>query len=249
MKLSPLDEKLPNFLHDYLPIEPKDDKVFVTLTYAQSLDSKISSGPGIRTVISHPETKTMTHYLRYHHQGILIGTSTLLVDDPGLNCKWNPFNETTNLDKYSPRPIVIDMKRQWNFKGSKMEQLYLQKKGKSPIIVVNKLPTHADQEENVDYFVYDNSDVIDWELLFLNLKNKYNIKSIMVEGGGNVINQLLLRHDLVNSLIITIGSVYLGENGVSVSPSSNVQLSDVKWWVGTTDSVLSCRLKNNKDSS
>lgn len=66
---------------------------FVTLTYATSLDSRISAAPGVQTIISHPETKTMTHYLRYHHDAILVGVGTILADDPGLNCRWTPASD------------------------------------------------------------------------------------------------------------------------------------------------------------
>lgn len=76
--------------------------------------------PGVRTTISHPETKTMTHYLRHHHDGILVGSGTVLADNPGLNCKWGP-DPAAN----SPRPIIIDTKQKWRFDGSKMQELLL----------------------------------------------------------------------------------------------------------------------------
>lgn len=72
---------------------PGPNLPFVTLTYATSLDSRISAAPGVQTIISHPETKTMTHYLRYHHDAILVGVGTVLADDPGLNCRWTPASD------------------------------------------------------------------------------------------------------------------------------------------------------------
>lgn len=66
---------------------------FVTLTYATSLDSRISAAPGAHSVISHPETQTMTHYLRYHHDAVLVGVGTVLADDPSLNCRWTPASD------------------------------------------------------------------------------------------------------------------------------------------------------------
>lgn len=60
---------------------------FTTLTFATSLDSALSLAPGVRTVLSGPQSKAMTHYLRSRHQAILIGVGTANADDPGLNCR------------------------------------------------------------------------------------------------------------------------------------------------------------------
>ncbi|GME75673.1 unnamed protein product [Ambrosiozyma monospora] len=70
----------------------------------------------------------------------------------------------------------------------------------------------------------------------------------MVEGGANVINELLnTRYDdsndfIVDSLIVTIGPTFLGQKGVEVSPASGVKLKDITWWTGCQDSVLCARL-------
>ncbi|KAL3233412.1 2,5-diamino-6-ribosylamino-4(3H)-pyrimidinone 5'-phosphate reductase [Nakaseomyces bracarensis] len=234
-------EDLPPFLNKYLPSN-SEGRMFVTLTYAQSVDAKISKGQGIRTTISHLETKAMTHFLRYHHDAILIGSGTVLADDPGLNCKWCPFEETASphrMAENSPRPIIIDTKQKWKYTGSKMQELYEQGMGKEPIVVVENEPTV--RERGVSYLVYGESK-IEWNKLFDRLLKDYNIKSVMVEGGAHVINQLLARPDVVNSVIVTIGSVYLGENGVTVSPPDEVKLLDIDWWTGTADSILCAKL-------
>ena len=238
MSLGLLRPGLPEFLKNYLPKE-LEGKPFVTLTYAQSLDSRISKGPGIRTTISHLETKTMTHYLRYHHDGILVGRGTVAADDPGLNCKWGtqPFEN-------SPRPIILDPHQSWQFKGSKMEELYIRNQGKLPILVVTRDPAY--REQLVDYVMCSTHDGdhlrIDWNDLLYKLYNDFDIKSVMVEGGASVINQLLACPDIVDSLIVTVGSTYLGSRGVQVSPPEAVDLVNVSWWTGTRDSVLCANL-------
>lgn len=234
---------LPPFLDKYLPSHSNNRKMFVTLTYAQSIDAKISKGPGIRTTISHIETKAMTHYLRYHHDGILIGSGTVLADDPGLNCKWAPdpgaIYPNHDLEEYSPRPIIIDTKGKWKYTGSKMHELHTNGMGKEPIVVVAMEP--AIKEAGVSYLVYGD-EPIEWNILFERLWNEYQMRSVMVEGGAHVINQLLARPDVVDSLIVTIGSVFLGEEGVTVSPPQEVELIDIDWWSGTSDSILGARL-------
>lgn len=246
MSLLPLRDELIPFLQPYLPDSTKfDDKPYITLTYAQSLDSRISKGNGLKTIISHDETKTMTHYLRFVHDSILVGSGTVLTDNPGLNCRWYPEGASPkDLAEISPRPIILDISCKWSFEGSKIQELYNKNEGKSPIIVVAHLPEKV--ESGVEYLVINtNSDgMVDWKILFQRLRDDYGLKSIMVEGGAIVINSLLKRPDLIKSLIITVGTIFLGSQGVEVSPVSEVGLKDVSWWNGTRDSVMCARLSD-----
>ncbi|GME86867.1 unnamed protein product [[Candida] boidinii] len=310
-----------NFKKSYYP--------FITLTYAQSLDSRISIGKGLRTTISHLETKTMTHYLRSKHDGILIGIGTFLDDDPGLNCRFNISNidippdpkltkpiekiGTNIIDKNSLpniitdstntsnnnntnnspedsvdfagntfkklhmiRPIIIDpnFKLIDNYENSKLHQLVIKKMGLSPVAVVSEDIFKKDETTNnkikkfcqkfditlavLNYQISkssnDNNDdkneykKFNWCDIFKTLKH-LGLNSIMVEGGARIINELINFKDLdideylIDSLIITIGPIFLGKNGVEVSPNLNSNLKDVQWWRGIQDSVLCARLE------
>ncbi|BAO40249.1 5-amino-6-(5-phosphoribosylamino)uracil reductase [Kluyveromyces marxianus] len=246
MVLLPLKKDLVPFLEPYLPDEERDadkEKPYVILTYAQSLDSRIAKIKGTRTFISHEETKTMTHYLRYKFDAIMLGCGTVLVDDPGLNCKWWPEDEKPeHLAGISPRPIILDPNCKWKFADSKMKKLYEAGDGKAPIIVVKELP--SEPEEGVDYLVMRTNFTgkMDWSDMLVQLKSKFNVKSVMVEGGGIVINDLLQRPNLVDALIITLGATFLGSEGVEVSPLVEIKLKDVSWWTGDLDTVLCSRL-------
>ena len=255
MSLDPLRPDLVPFLAEYLPTlrSGDDSRPFVTLTYAQSIDARISLGPGIRTAISDMETKVMTHYLRYHHAGILVGAGTALADDPGLNCKWPGRDEQGHtgaevrrdepLALHSPTPVIIDPSQKWRFTGSKMQQLFAAGEGKPPIVVVERLPEAP--EKDVRYLVTCRDPAtgqFDWPWLLGALKSQFQLDSVMVEGGACVINALLARPDVVDSLVVTVGSTYLGAGGVEVSPARPVKLSGVAWWRGKRDSIMAARL-------
>ena len=63
---------------------------YVTLTYAQSLDGSIASalGPiGPRLILSGPESMKLTHGIRALHDAIVVGSGTLLADDPKLTVR------------------------------------------------------------------------------------------------------------------------------------------------------------------
>ncbi|EMT60688.1 5-amino-6-(5-phosphoribosylamino)uracil reductase [Fusarium odoratissimum] len=150
---------------------------FVTLTFATSLDSSLSLAPGVRTRLSGPDSKAMTHYLRSRHDAILIGVSTLLADSPALNCR---ITGATS----QPRPIVIDPHLRWAPSSSdKVLEVSRLGNGLAPFVLTG-------------------------------------LSSVMVEGGGQIINSLLdpQYHELVDSIIITIAPTWLGQGGVVVSP-------------------------------
>lgn len=248
MPIQPLKKELVSFLEPYMPenagVLGEQEKPYVILTYAQSLDARIAKIKGTRTIISHQETNTMTHYLRYKFDAIMLGCGTVLVDDPGLNCKWWPDDEPKpeHFAEHSPRPIILDPNGKWKFEGSKMKTLFDSGDGKAPIVVVKKLPEVV--EENVDYLVMQTNFTgkVDWHDLFIQLKSQFGLKSIMVEGGGIVINDLLQRPHLIDALVITVGATFLGSEGVEVSPLIEINLKDISWWKGTRDSVLCSRL-------
>ena len=241
MSLVPLPQELPVFLEPYLPSPSSvtTSKPYVTLTYAQSLDSKIAAKPGTRTKISHAETKTMTHYLRTRYNGILVGAGTVLADDPKLNCRFPG-------DFQSPRPIIIDPSSKWTYHTSQLSLVCDRGEGLAPYILVDE--SVSLRQADVDTLNSQGGKIIrmkllggaSWSYIFKTLHG-LGIESLMVEGGAKIINSLLVanqREKLVDSLIITIGPVFLGRDGVDVSPESSVVLKDVKWWTGIEDSIV-----------
>ena len=92
-----------------------------------------------------------------------------------------------------------------------------------------------------------------WKYLLEFLHAEAGLKSIMIEGGAGVINDLLGNKEnleLIDSVIITIAPVYLGKGGVNVSPlgptiegvkAPAVQFKDVEWTVMGRDVVMAAR--------
>ncbi|KAG5420785.1 RIB7 [Candida metapsilosis] len=177
------------FLHPYLP-KPINGRPFVTLTYAQSLDSRIAAQPGVQTKLSHLETKTMTHYLRSKHDAILVGVGTVLADDPKLNCRYGDAKI---------RPVVIDPLGKWNYNESTLKKICDAGDGLPPYIFVDE---SVDKEEGVVKLPLLGG--YNWDIIFDKLY-ELGIKSVMVEGGARVINNLLEKS--VDSVIITVAPV------------------------------------------
>lgn len=76
------------------------NRPYVILKYAQTLNGKFAPSDGRRQWISHPLSKRLTHKWRAQSNAILIGTNTARIDDP----------ELTNRYYFGPSPLrlVID---------------------------------------------------------------------------------------------------------------------------------------------
>ncbi|CAK7268876.1 2,5-diamino-6-(ribosylamino)-4(3H)-pyrimidinone 5'-phosphate reductase [Sporothrix epigloea] len=253
---------------------------FVTLTFATSLDSSLALAPGVRTALSGPQSKAMTHYLRSRHDAILVGVGTAEADDPALNCR---IAATDTLDagasnssvisSHQPRPIVIDPHDRWLLTHSS-RVLATQRcgLGLAPyVITAVRVPDETkrlllerhggkyiflDSTRDAPNKVRDGTASFRWKDIMTCVAGN-GLRSIMIEGGGSVINTLLAPENstLVDSVVITIAPTWLGRGGVVVSPdrvydknnfaTAAARLSDVKWQQLGDDVVLCGRLNNH----
>lgn len=237
---------------------------FVTLTYACSLDSMVSLAPGLRTTLSGPQTKSMSHYLRLQHDSILVGVGTAIADDPSLNCRYPGARLGVQ-----PQPVVIDPRLRWDVASAKVKQLAHEGKGKPPwIIQTAKIPTPEPHSASGYELVFVDDHGLSPSLLstepkltyaprkiewngILNALKKKGINSVMIEGGATIINELLSRPNLVDTVIITIAPTWLGQGGTTVSPQPRTEngqrinaanLKETIWQQFGQDVVLCGRL-------
>jgi len=260
-----------DFLRPYLPHAShplvSQHRPHITLTWATSLDSRIALLPGVQTTISGPETKAMTHFLRSQHDAILIGVKTALSDDPGLNCRLAGAGGFGGKDReLQPRPIIIDPHARLPINRN-MRLLRAASEGKAlgPWIVVGPgiqlqphavatLKAHGGEFLQINEIHPEHG--LDWEALF-SIFHREGIRSIMIEGGGKVLSELLKPRyaNCVDSVIITIAPTFFGQNGVQVSPETcyeggqpiQTRLTDVKWQpMGQSDMVLCAHLDKRR---
>lgn len=247
--ISDEDRIIVNMMASAKSFLPKPDEFHITLTYAQSLDSKI----GYRfkkTPISHIETKQMTHFLRYHHDGIVVGYNTFIEDNPNLNLKFYEdtmkfFFKDSNKKLF---PIILDpkmkikqhIKQQTNIN---LKTNYLSDLGSKAIFVCLESCYERVDEQWFDVLSVPDDIYYNMQELFKYISEKQPIKSFMIEGGASIINNMLEQNEkkeFIDTLIITVAPIFLGNEAVQVSPgiSNKLGLKNVEWVKGTNDTVL-----------
>jgi 2,5-diamino-6-(ribosylamino)-4(3H)-pyrimidinone 5'-phosphate reductase len=131
----------------------------------------------------------------------------------GLEGEWKPVK----LEE-QPRPVIIDPHRRAHL--SKLLQLVSVGQSKSPwILCQGKMEAQSDRyvPMKVENGRFQWSDI-------LSTLSTRGIESLMIEGGANVINDVLSA-GLADVIIITIAPVFLGHDAVAIAPS----LLEVEW--------------------
>lgn len=184
----------------------------VTVSYAQSVDGSIATRNRQQLRLSSHQSMVLTHRIRAACDAIIIGINTLLVDDPVL---------TVRLARgISPQPIVLDS----NLRIPLQARL-LDRTDHRCLLAC----TDTSDSERVDAVLgrgaevirchRDRRDRVDLPNL-LSLLGERGIRSIMVEGGGQVITSFI-KARLVDQMIITIAPRLVGGLPVLDQPAVN----------------------------
>jgi len=165
-----------------------------------SIDGKISTRKN-DSAISSKLDLVRVHKLRSTVDGIMIGISTVLEDDPMLNVRYS----TTGMK--NPTRIIIDSKARIPLNSRIIDS---SNKIQTIIAVTHNASSRKIKEiqkKGAQVLVYGNGKV-NLRNLFQQLEKK-GLKKIIVEGGGEI-NWSVLKLGLVNELVVTISPVVIG---------------------------------------
>jgi 2,5-diamino-6-(ribosylamino)-4(3H)-pyrimidinone 5'-phosphate reductase len=181
---------------------------FVYLCIGMSLDGKISTSKRVDTRITTDDDRNFLYDLRVPCDAIMMGGRTVILDDPGLTVKSTKRQKQRLALGKAKEPVKIGivsdiskLKINGDFfnRGDAKKIIFTTER--SPKTKINSLKKIA------DVYVYGKQKV--------NLKKALaklytlGIKSIMAEGGGELIFSLL-KDNLVDEINLKIGDLILG---------------------------------------
>ena len=202
-------------------VEPRDDRPYVVLKYAQTLDGRIATSTGDSKWISGEDERRISHALRAACDGVLVGVGTVLQDDPELTVRMVPGA--------SPMRVVVDSKLQLP------EAAKVLSHDAPTTVFTSELSAPERRDElraaGVRVEVIDRTaDGIDLAEALAVLRAS-GTESLLVEGGAKVITSLL-GTGLVDRIIVAVAPVLIGEGIEAVGP------------LGVTEVTAGIRLEN-----
>lgn len=184
--------------------EPKENRPFVIVSCAISLDGKLASACGdVR--LSSFEDKVEVHKLRSRVDAILVGINTILRDNPHLTVSEKYYRS----DRH-PIRVVLDSKCRIPLDA---EVITRRPEVKTIVATTRKAPRKKVEklkDRGVDVIIMG-EDRVDIARLLEYLRNKYSIRILMVEGGGYVLGSFF-KEGLVDYIRVSITPVLFGNS-------------------------------------
>jgi 2,5-diamino-6-(ribosylamino)-4(3H)-pyrimidinone 5'-phosphate reductase len=174
----------------------------ITLNAAMTVDGKIATISGDSAISSRDDLKRV-HKLRASADGIIVGISTVLADNPRLTVRL----ARKRVKRKDPARIVIDS----TGKIPLDSRILLTASRIKTIVAVTKL-AHIDTLSKIKktgaIVIVSGKQTVNLKKVFSIIK-QMGIRKILVEGGGEI-NWSLLRLGIVNELIVTIAPKIVG---------------------------------------
>jgi diaminohydroxyphosphoribosylaminopyrimidine deaminase/5-amino-6-(5-phosphoribosylamino)uracil reductase len=180
---------------------------YIILKWAETVDGKIAGPGGQRLYISGEVTNRLVHRWRSEEAAIMVGSQTILADDPMLtNRLWTGAQ---------PVRIVTDRK----LRLSRDRQVFNRH---APTIILNAVVEKT--EGNIQYLRIPDEDDLEPVLTLLAEKD---IQSILVEGGAALISSFL-RQGYWDEIRRVVSSTVLAPGGIDAPLMREID-SDAGW--------------------
>jgi 2,5-diamino-6-(ribosylamino)-4(3H)-pyrimidinone 5'-phosphate reductase len=175
-------------------------KILAKINAAMTIDGKIATVSGDSKISSRQDLKRV-HELRSSVDAIMVGISTVLIDNPMLSVR---LSKNTGLN---PVRIIIDSKARMPLTSKILRSAH---RIVTIVAVTSRAPIGKVKEiENSGAMVLvAGTQAVDLRKVFSILEN-IGIRTILIEGGGEL-NWSVLRQGLVTELIVTIAPVITG---------------------------------------
>jgi diaminohydroxyphosphoribosylaminopyrimidine deaminase/5-amino-6-(5-phosphoribosylamino)uracil reductase len=198
---------------------------WVTLKLATSLDGCIATASGESKWITGEAARLHGHALRARHDAILTGIGTVLADDPRLDCR------LPGLQEYSPVRVVMDR----HLRLPLTSQLVRAAAQKPLWVFTQNNQAHAEALQQAGVEIFALPDLT--PLAVLQVLAERGITRLMVEAGPHI-TSAFLEAGLVNELQWYRAPAVIGQGGVSAFATGNDSLAEMHRWVRMAQQVI-----------
>ena len=209
-----------------------EQKPWITLKIAQTMDAKISKTKNKQTWITGKESAQYVHSLRAAYDAVLVGAGTVKSDNPRLNVR--------HMEGRNPLKVIIDGKLSSN------PDAHVFKDGATWVFhdkTVDDKKSALFSGPDIRLFACDSDDIRQIDLdKVLSLLGKEGINSLLVEGGQNIFSQIISRN-LFDELIVLQAPIFFGIGTSSVHLSQEMHLKFYKGGQLGDDYYLNLRKK------
>jgi len=206
-----------------------ENKPFISIKTASTMDGKIATSTGSSKWITSEAAREEVQDIRNRHDAIITGSNTVIKDNPSMTCRKEGGK--------NPVRIVIDS----NLATSPDSKIY-DNDGTKIIIATSEqvdktfAKTYPEHVE-ILFCPLSLNGKINLEFLVENLHKEKQISSILIESGGNL-NAAFLEQNLVDKIYFFLAPKLLGDkNGVNsfeglavkeISECKNFQFGEIK---------------------
>lgn len=183
-----------------------ENRPFVTLKIASSLDGRIATATGESQWITGPQARRHVHAMRARHDAVMVGAGTVRADDPTLTVR------DMGQDR---QPVRVVLSRNLDMpQGNKLAQTARD----VPLWILHGDQARADRR---DYWQGQNARCLNVPILegrvsaadALHVLAGQGLTRVFCEGGGTLAASLL-QADLVDELVMFTAGVAIGAEGM-----------------------------------
>ena len=181
------------------PVRPSSTRPYVVLKYAQSLDGRIATRTGDAKWISSEQERTVAHALRARCDGIMVGSGTVVNDDPQLTVRM--------VHGVSPVRVIVDSRLRSSLDAHVFDDAAATVAVTTEASDPGKRRLLRDRDIGV-WVLPANGHGVDL-VAGLAMLRRYGVESLLVEGGAGLITSLLGLH-VVDRIIVSVAPRLLG---------------------------------------
>lgn len=201
-----------DFLNRKFLFFAKNKLPYTTIKFAASLDGKMATKTYDSKWITNEQARKYARMLRAEHQAVLVGSNTVIRDDPHLGLR--------EKNKKDPVRIVLDSA----LKTPIDSKVY---RDSNAIVFADKNAdkTKVEQFQNKNIAIHQSAtDKVEINEVLKDLARQ-KITSVLVEGGGEVIGSFI-DNKMVNEVYAFYAPIIIGGEGRSISGSGVEKVQD-----------------------